>query len=80
MRTPPERAAPAELVFWINGQQVASGTVDRTIPAGFTASETFDIGRDTASPVADDYFDEAPFPFTGTIERMHFEYLSSEAT
>ena len=25
MRTPPERAAPAELKFWINGKEAAKG-------------------------------------------------------
>jgi len=74
MRTPPERAAPAELTFWINGNEVARGTVERTIPGGFTASETFDVGMDTSSPVADAYFDRAPFAFNGTLRRLHFEY------
>ncbi len=73
MRTPPERAAPAELTFWINGSEVARGTVERTIPAAFTASETFDVGMDTNSPVADAYFDRAPFAFTGRLERLHFQ-------
>jgi arylsulfatase len=74
MRTPPQRAAPAELTFWINGTEAASGTVERTIPAAFTASETFDVGMDTNSPVADAYFDRAPFAFNGTLRRLHFEY------
>ena len=74
MRTPPERAAPAELTFWINGNEVARGTVERTIPAGFTASETFDVGMDLNSPVADDYFDRAPFAFNGKLKRLHFEH------
>jgi len=75
MRTPPERAAPAEVTFWINGEQVASGTVERTVPAGFTASETFDVGMDTSSPVADDYFDLAPFEFNGRLSRLYFQYF-----
>jgi len=75
MRTPPERAAPAEVRFWINGDEAASGTIQRTVPAIFTASETFDVGRDTGSPVADGYFDLAPFRFSGTIVRLHFENL-----
>jgi len=57
MKTSPEPAAPAELTFWINGKEAAAGTVQRTVPLIFTASETFDIGMDTASPVADAYFD-----------------------
>ena len=61
MRTPLERAAPAEVTFWINGEEAASGQVRLTVPGTFTASETFDVGCDTNSPVANDYFDKAPF-------------------
>jgi arylsulfatase len=75
MRTPPGRGVPAELTFWINGEEAATGTVRRTVPAGFTASETFDVGMDTSSPVANDYFDKAPFKFEGTLKRLHFENL-----
>jgi arylsulfatase len=75
MPTPPGWAAPAELTFWINGQGAAIGTVERTIPAVFTASETFDVGMDTSSPVADDDFDLAPFAFNGRLPRLHFMYF-----
>ncbi len=78
MRTPMQRAAPAELKFWINGKEAATGTVRRTVPATFTASETFDVGMDTSSPVADDYFDKAPFEFEGTLKRLHFMNLQEE--
>jgi arylsulfatase len=78
MRTGMQRAAPAELTFWINGEEAATGTVRRTIPAVFTASETFDVGSDTSSPVANDYFDKAPFEFEGTLKRLHFENLQGE--
>lgn len=75
MRTPLQRGAPAELKFWINGKEAGSGTVRRTIPAVFTASETFDVGMDTGSPVADDYFDKAPFRFEGSLKLLHFKCL-----
>jgi arylsulfatase len=78
MRTPLERAAPAELMFWINGKEAAAGTVRRTIPGTFTASETFDVGTDTGSPVADDYFERAPFEFEGRLKRLHFKNLQAE--
>ena len=45
------------------------------IPAVFKASETFDVGMDTSSPVADDYFDRAPFEFEGTLNKLYFKYL-----
>jgi arylsulfatase len=75
MKTPPKPAAPAELTFWINGEEATTGTVQRTVPLIFTASETFDVGKDTASPVADDYFDKAPFEFEGTLKRLRFRNL-----
>jgi hypothetical protein len=52
--------------------------VQRTVPLTFTASETFDVGRDTMSPVADDYFDRAPFPFEGKLGQLHFKNLQDE--
>ncbi len=75
MRTPAEAAAPAQVKFWINGKEAATGTVRRTIPAVFTASETFDVGMDTNSPVADDYFDQVPFAFEGTLKKLYFKNL-----
>ena len=30
---------------------------------------------DTASPVADEYLDKAPFKFEGTLNRLHFKNL-----
>jgi arylsulfatase len=77
MRTPPGRGVPAELEFWINGKEVATGTVRRSVPAGFTVTETFDVGMDLNSPVADAYFDKAPFAFEGRLSRLHFENLAS---
>jgi len=74
MRTQPGRATPAELTFWVNGEEVRRATVERTVPGTFTASETFDVGMDTNSPVADDYFEAAPFPFTGELRQLHFKY------
>jgi arylsulfatase len=78
MRTPMKPAAPAELTFWINGKEAAKGAVQRTIPGSFTASETFDVGMDIGSPVADDYFDKAPFAFEGTLKKLYFKNLPAE--
>jgi arylsulfatase len=78
MKTPLERAAPAEVTFWINGEEAATGQVRRTVPGTFTASETFDVGCDTNSPVANDYFEKAPFNFEGTLKRLDFANLQEE--
>ncbi|MEZ5276102.1 MAG: hypothetical protein R3F07_06975 [Opitutaceae bacterium] len=53
----------------------ATGTVRRTLPAAFTVSETFDVGMDTSSPVANDYFEKAPFEFERTLKKLHFKNL-----
>ena len=59
--------APAEVVLTVEGKEVARTTVKRTVPAAFTASETFDVGTDLGSPVSLDYFDRRPFAFDGKI-------------
>jgi arylsulfatase len=59
--------APAEVALTVDGHEVARTTVQRTVPAAFTASETLDVGIDLGSPVSLDYFDRRPFQFDGKI-------------
>jgi arylsulfatase len=59
--------APADVVLKVDGAEVARTTVKRTVPAAFTASESFDVGVDLGSPVSLDYFDRRPFKFDGKI-------------
>jgi hypothetical protein len=61
---------PAEVVIKVDGKEAARTTVKRTVPAAFTASETFDVGVDLGSPVSLDYFDRRPFAFTGEIKKV----------
>lgn len=75
MRTEPSWGGPAELKFWINGKEATTGKLGRTVPGTFTVSETFDVGMDLNSPVADAYFDKGPFPFEGSLKKLHFKYL-----
>jgi hypothetical protein len=65
--------APADVVLSVDGKEVARTTVKRTVPAAFTASESFDVGVDLGSPVALDYFDRRPFRFDGKIEQVKVE-------
>jgi hypothetical protein len=59
--------APAEVVVAGDGAEVVRTTVKRTVPAAFTASESFDVGVDLGSPVSSDYYDRRPFEFDGKI-------------
>ncbi|HSO81014.1 arylsulfatase [Thiocapsa sp.] len=62
--------APAQIVLSVDGREVTRTTVARTVPAAFTASESFDVGLDLGSPVSLDYFDRRPFAFDGTIDAV----------
>ncbi len=70
-----ERMAPATITLKVNGKQVGQGRVERSVPAIFTASETFDIGMDLNAPVSLDYYDRAPFKFNGRIEKINIKYI-----
>jgi arylsulfatase len=65
--------APAEVVVFVDGIEVARTTVKRTVPAAFTASESFDVGVDLGSPVSADYFDRRPFRFDGRIASVQVQ-------
>lgn len=58
--------APAQVILRVDGAEVARGTVPVTVPAAFTASESFDVGVDLGSPVSADYEARRPFAFGGT--------------
>lgn len=63
-----------DVTLRVNGEQVANGQVPRAMSLHFTSNATFDIGSDTDSPVSLDYFDDAPFAFTGEIGSTHITY------
>ncbi len=71
----PKRATPADIMIRVNGKQVAGGTVPLTVPTSFSATETFDVGMDLGSPVSLDYYDRAPFRFTGRIHGVEVRYV-----
>ena len=69
----PKPGAPADIVLSLDGQELARTAVKMTVPAAFTASETFDVGTDLGSPVSRDYFARRPFNFDGKIERVEIQ-------
>ena len=54
----------------VGGKAVAKAGLKRTVPAAFTATETFDVGVDLGSPVSLNYYDRRPFKFDGKIESV----------
>jgi arylsulfatase len=70
-----ERMAPATITLSVNGKQVGQGRIEKSVPAIHSAFETFDIGIDFGSPVALDYYNRAPFKFSGKINKINIRYL-----
>ncbi len=54
--------------LFINNQQVAEGRIEKTVPYRLALDETFDVGRDTGTPVVETY--QVPFTFTGHLQKV----------
>ena len=73
----PKPGSAARLVLRVDGQELATGTTPYTPPITFTATGTFNVGRNLGSPVSLEYFDAAPFAFDGEIDDVHVVYPST---
>jgi arylsulfatase len=60
------------VTLYLDGDQVGEGRVEGTVPMIFSADETADVGRDTASPVSDDYDGESSI-FTGKVNWVQID-------
>jgi arylsulfatase A-like enzyme len=54
----------------VDEKQVAQGKIPRTVGVRFSLDETFDVGADMGTPVLEDYAEQMPFPFTGTLKKF----------
>lgn len=57
----------------VDGKEIGKADLKRTVPAAFSASETFDVGADLGSTVSLDYAERRPFQFNGTIHKVSVE-------
>ena len=53
---------------YINNEKVGEGEIPQTVRFTYALDETFDIGRDTGSPVTNAY--KTGTAFTGTIKKV----------
>jgi arylsulfatase A-like enzyme len=60
------------VTLYVDGEVVGQGRVEGTVPLIFSGDETADVGRDTASPVSDDYTGETSI-FTGTVNWVQID-------
>ena len=70
-----KRLAPSLITLKVNGKVVGEVMAETTVPAIFTASETFDVGMEYGSGVALEYHDKVPFKFTGKINKLNIRYI-----
>ena len=69
----PKPMAPATVTVTVDGKEVAKTVVARTVPAAFTASESFDVGVDLGSTVSPVYDERRPFAFSGKISKVQVD-------
>ena len=69
----PKPATGGEVTLLVNGEQVASGRMEHTVPSRFSFYAGMDIGCDNGHVVDPSYADKAPFRFTGEIKQVTFD-------
>jgi hypothetical protein len=72
----PKPGSPLGISLTVNGESVGSGEVPVSAPLLFSANDCLDVGRCLGGPVSLDYYDRAPFPFTGQIHTLNVRYTS----
>ena len=75
---PGVRNGPMDLDIRVNGNSMGKGRIPRTTGYALSGNDTFDVGRDSFSPVSPMYYDRAPFAFDGEIEKFTVTYLSTQ--
>jgi arylsulfatase A-like enzyme len=56
--------------IFVNGKKVAQGRIERTQAMIFSADEGADVGEDGETPVVENYGINAPYKFTGKIDKV----------
>lgn len=72
----PRPGGPLHITLTANDEHVAAGKVEVSAPLIFSANDCLDIGTCLGSPVSLDYYDRAPFPFNGRINKVTVRYTS----
>ena len=60
-----------DATLYVDGTRVGAGRVENTVPVIFSADETMDLGRDSATPVSDDHGYENAF--TGRVQWVQID-------
>jgi hypothetical protein len=61
------------VTLYANGTVIGEGKMAHTVPVAFSSYGGMDIGRDNGLVVDLAYEDQAPYPFTGTVNKVTFD-------
>ena len=64
--------------LFVDGDQVAEGHLERTVPLVYSYDETTDVGSDSGSTVSEEY-DEATSRFPGTVNWVQIDVGAEDA-
>ncbi len=64
-------AKGGDVTLYVDGDKVGEGRVEHTVPMLFSADETLDLGRDSATPVSDDHGTDNGF--TGRVRWVQID-------
>jgi hypothetical protein len=64
-------AKGGDVTLYVDGEKVGEGRVEHTVPMLFSADETTDLGRDSATPVSDDHGTDNAF--TGRVRWVQID-------
>ena len=67
-----------DVTLYVDGDKAGEGRVEHTVPVIFSADETTDLGRDSATPVSDDHDYEKAF--TGRVRwvQIHIDEAAED--
>ena len=71
----PKPGGPGTVTITVDGKPYSVCNIARAVPAAFTASETFDVGKDLGGSVSMRYHEKAPFKFNGKIYSVKVDLL-----
>lgn len=71
----PKPGGPGTVTITVDGKPYSVCEIKRAVPAAFTASETFDVGKDLGGSVSMRYHEKAPFKFEGKINSVKVDLI-----
>jgi sulfatase-like protein len=69
----PKPGTGGNVTLWADGKKIGEGRMDHTVGLRFSFYAGMDIGRDNGNTVDPAYRDKAPYPFTGTVNKVVFD-------